>query len=585
MSTETHVFFRGKLPSKAAVSRAMKELGFPFSITPATGSLEAQKGFMPMKLRSEETGVEFDVFGDHAAVEEFADAGVDPSFERRASLRWGGDFQEAVAGMSVAAALAKLVGGVVYDEAEDRLLSVDDAIVVARRNLQTLLKPEDKKRPGTRPADLKRYLKPLLKQRNDLALVGRLLIIRPVRHLLRGAFFDRTGDKYEFEVLRCVKPLFSVWGTFHFGFCTDVHSSLVWRSWEPHFEALLFDALDEDVFQAVGKMTSLAQFGGDLGIGDLRHNDQFEVRVAALVLAGQRERAAELIEMELARTERVGHGYGHHLAGEQKALLERDVESLCAEFHARESRAAEVLKLGDAWEPAPFPAELPEPERERRCDDPPFLTKPWIPRPARLVEPPPDQVGEVRFAREVLWRKGGVVMFVALSREEAEEKHRTRQDYTLAARLPDGNLIVVRHRTGWSPHDPEQPGNPDYVPSRTFYLDAYGTRSRVLHANFSEPVAEPGPLKMWSVDVYEPVSQYNIWLAHNDTEARTKTIHDHRNSPRGYEERPMSDSDVALCVFPEPRFGDFNELWHRVETYLQNEGFGTLRDNFESWRA
>src|SRR4030095_11023608 len=103
MSMETHVFFRGKLPSKAALSRAMKELGFPFSITTATGSLEAQKGFLPMKLRGAETGVEFDVFGDRVAVEEFADAGVDASFERRASLRWGGDFEEAVAGMCVAA--------------------------------------------------------------------------------------------------------------------------------------------------------------------------------------------------------------------------------------------------------------------------------------------------------------------------------------------------------------------------------------------------------------------------------------------------------------------------------------------------
>ena len=31
MSTETHVFFRGKLPTKAALSRAMKELSFPFT--------------------------------------------------------------------------------------------------------------------------------------------------------------------------------------------------------------------------------------------------------------------------------------------------------------------------------------------------------------------------------------------------------------------------------------------------------------------------------------------------------------------------------------------------------------------------
>jgi hypothetical protein len=160
MSMETHVFFRGALPSKAAVTRAMKELGLPFSIAPPAGSLEAQSGFLPMKLRGKETGVEFDVYGDHAAVEEFADAGVDPGFERRASLRWGGDLQEAVAGMCIAAALAKLLDGVVFDEAEDRLLSVDDAIAVARQNLQALLPPEDQKRRGTRPADLKHYSSP-----------------------------------------------------------------------------------------------------------------------------------------------------------------------------------------------------------------------------------------------------------------------------------------------------------------------------------------------------------------------------------------------------------------------------------------
>jgi hypothetical protein len=580
MSMETHVFFRGKLPSKVALSRVIRELGFPFSITPASGSLEAQAGFMPMKLRGEETGVEFSVYDDHAAVEEFADAGVDPSFERRASLRWGGNFQEAVAGMCAAAALAKLVDGVVFDEAEDRLLSVDDAIALARQNLQTLQTPEDKKRPGTRPADLKRYLKPLLKQRSDLVLIGRLLIIRPVRHLLRGAFFDRTSDKYRFQVLRCVKPLFSVEDVFHFGFCSDIHP-LAWTVWEPHFEGLLFNALDEDVFQPVGKITSLAQFGGDLGIGDLGRNDQFEVRVAALALAGQRERAAELIEVELAQTEGKGYEHRHYVAGEQRALLERNVGLLCAELHSKERRAAEILKLGDAWKPAPFPVELPEIERTRRCDDPLFLTTPWISRPPRLVEQPPEKVGDVHFASCVLRRKGGVVMFLPLTRDEAEEKHRTRQDYVLATRLPDGHLLVVRHRTGWSPHDPDQPKNPDHVPTRTFHLEVHGARSRLLHADFSERVGKPGVIGMWSVDIYEPVAEYNKWHAWNEIKGRMKKISDGRDNSRGYEERPMSDSDVALCKFTEPRFGDFNDLWHRVETYLRNEGFGTLRDNFE----
>jgi hypothetical protein len=34
MSMETHVFFRGKPPSKAAPARAMKELGPPFPSRP-----------------------------------------------------------------------------------------------------------------------------------------------------------------------------------------------------------------------------------------------------------------------------------------------------------------------------------------------------------------------------------------------------------------------------------------------------------------------------------------------------------------------------------------------------------------------
>ena len=193
---ETHIFFRGKLPTRAALSRAMKELGFPFSISPSTGSLEQQSGFMQMKRRGEETGVEFDVYSDHAAVEEFADVGVDAGFERRASLRWGGDFQEAVAGMAAAAALAKLMNGVVFYEAEDKLLSADDAITLARKNLRELIKPEDAKHPGTRPADLKRYLKPLLKQRSDLVLIGRLLIIRPVRHIVRGSSVSLTSTSF-----------------------------------------------------------------------------------------------------------------------------------------------------------------------------------------------------------------------------------------------------------------------------------------------------------------------------------------------------------------------------------------------------
>src|SRR3954468_3828904 len=323
MSMETHVFFRGKLPTKSALSRAMKELGFPFSITPSTGSLEQQSGFMPMKRRGEETGVEFDVYSDHAAVEEFADVGVDVGFERRASLRWGGDLQEAVAGMSAAAALAKLMNGVVFDEAEDRLLSVDDAIAVARKNLQELIKPEEVKHPGTRPADLKRYLKPLLKQRSDLVLIGRLLLIRPVQHIVRGVFFDRTSDKYLFQLHVIVRLLVEPGERKFLRGEIDIDDC---RVWDPEFPALLFHVLEQDVFSRLANVRSLADVDRELG-NEWKIAD-FGATVTALLLAGQRERASELIDRCEAQTR--DNEYWQTWMRHQRALLDQDAASLGA---------------------------------------------------------------------------------------------------------------------------------------------------------------------------------------------------------------------------------------------------------------
>jgi hypothetical protein len=563
MSMETHVFFRGKLPGRAALARAMKELGFPFSITGATGSLERQSGFMPMKFRGEETGVELDVFGDHAAIEEFADVGVDRSFERRASFRWGGDFQEAVAGMCAAAALARLVDGVVFDEAENKLLSIDDAVALARRNLEVLAQPEAEKRPGTRPADIKRYLKPLLKERSDLALVGRHLIIRPVRHLLRGALLDRTSDKYEFRIWRYVTPLYDCPGIVGYG---DTVHEVIWQVWQPYFLPLLLDALAEDIFPAVGTMTSLADFARSL-----EGNERFtEARCTALLLAGDREGAAALV----AETEQTGTaGFWEDWARMQRERLEQDIGAVCAEFRSREAKTARALKLGDIWEPAPFPAEVSAADGTARCAEPRFVATPWIARPPGLLQEPPENPGEIRFAQERLWRNGRVIMLVALTREQAEERHRTRQHYALATRLPGGNLLVLIHHTGWSPHDPHQPKNPDYVPRRTFYLEVYGAMGR-LRTQFDGDFDRPDVLRMWSVSLYDRITGNNVWLSYNDLREGEKTIYDHRINPRGYTKRPVADADLALCEFAEPRFGDFNDLWQRVVRYLHNEGFG-----------
>ena len=70
---------------------------------------------------------------------------------------------------------------------------------------------------GHPPSDIKRYLRPLLQERDDLVLIGRLAFTRPVRHLIRGAFFDRTGDRIHLGLERSVKPLYHAPDEINFG--------------------------------------------------------------------------------------------------------------------------------------------------------------------------------------------------------------------------------------------------------------------------------------------------------------------------------------------------------------------------------
>ncbi len=86
---EIHVFFRGKLPTKPELARAMKELGAPITIPPPKDSLEKQSGFLPMRLRREEAGAEFDVFEGRANIADIMGdsvSEVEPGFDRCGKL-------------------------------------------------------------------------------------------------------------------------------------------------------------------------------------------------------------------------------------------------------------------------------------------------------------------------------------------------------------------------------------------------------------------------------------------------------------------------------------------------------------------
>ena len=571
MAEETHVLFRGKLPGKAALSRAMKELGFPFAIAPATGPLEGHGGYLPMKLRCEETGVEFDIFEGRDAVEELAGKGADARFERSANFRWGGDENEMLAGLCGAAALAKLVDGVVVGAMDGKLLSVEQATELARQTLQSVTPPPDNRRhklPGTRPADIRRYLKSLLNERDDLVLVGRHLFIRPIRHLMRGAFFHRTSDKFGFGVFRMVKPLYQPpdW--------IDYESGGVggdWRVWQPHFQPLLIKQLAEDAFARVGKITTLDDFAEHLSKNKSRsyaHSEQLE-RITALQLAGRADRAAAYVE-QLERNLKAD-GDRDYIRAYWKRVS--NVSALCERLRAKEAETAKAMKLKHIWEPSPFPVELPAAERTRVAE-PEFPALPWVAVALSppLMLPPPEHPGEVRFAKSLTEDDGKLMLIAPLTLTEAEERHREYEEYLLAARLPDGILAIIERITGW---DRLKPGAIAYL-QPTFHMRLSGFHHTVTAA-ISLHLGFPGMFRFWDIHVHDRASSSLLWNACFLLEYSTVTIGDsRRGEPREHTKSTITPAlrDAVLCQ--APAFGEYTELCERLRSVLQMTGYGQI---------
>jgi hypothetical protein len=562
MSMEMHVLFHGKLPSKAGLTRCFKELGFPLAFPRGSGALEQHEGgYLPMRLRSEESGVEFDLCDGREAIEEIAGKDVDRRFTRSANFRFGGDDGEFTVALCFAAALAKLKNGEIFDPQEGDLETIERTIDAARKQLATS-KPASKAR-GTRPAAIKHYLKPLLQMRSDLLLTGRLLLIRPVRHLLRGVCFEPSGDEYCLKLRRYLVPMFDI------GPPTPQmirHNSF--ETWQPHFEPLLMDHLAEEHFTEIGSITTLLEYAEAA-------RSVFPY-MTALVLAGRADKACEwLEERDLISKWRGGSGVARDFS-EHFEHVTKDIAATCAACRAKEAEWIKALKLEHAWEPTPFPVELPAAQRTTAIADPLFITNPWPARPEWLWQEVPQRPGEVRYAKNWLCRGKEVLLLVALTAAEAEERHREGETYVLAARLPDGLLLLVSPRSVYDRHDSEP--SRDSVSYLIFLVS--DSREVLACAKFDSStrsvtmdditVQERGGLATsgtpslgWSWTYYRSDGQMRL----KDGRGDDGTIHS---------KWPITPAELELRTIRDVRFGEYLMFAERLRSVLLSRGYGEL---------
>jgi hypothetical protein len=539
MALELHVFFAGGLPSKASLSTTMRQLGLPLNIARANGRLAQHTGFLPIKWRGDEIGVEFDTRHGRQAVEEIAGAkiAVDVRFDRSANMRWGGDENEMLAAQCVAAALAKLTRGVVFDAEAGRLLSVDEAISAARSTLASLTPKEGiPRKPGTRPADIKRYLTPLLKQRDDLVLRGRLLLIRPVRHVLRGLFFDRTSSRTGFKIYEFV-GLLGVGVPLVHGrsFYEDVA--------EPYFQPWLLEKV-RDVLERISQVSDLSALPDYVAECWDGTPGEFEQRWRAYALAGERENA----ETFLAG---LSPGWSDYVERARESLA-RDDASFCAEHHAAQETAARALKLEDAWQPTPFPMELPTNRRAAETSEPRFDMKPWAERPHWLLGEPPVKAGEVAFARRAVMLGGRLQMLVPLTRNEAEAAWENFEDFNVFVRSLAGTPLTLL----------DDGSHRRYHDESRYTLWVYG--DRLLIAGFRSMPGRPGWLWLYGITIEGEATTMRFSM---DAEKGDTAI-----NRRTYECRTLTGAEMAACQFPKPAFGKCAEFLSSVNAFLELHG-------------
>jgi len=568
MSMEIHVFFHGTLPGTAALTRALKDLGFAISIAPPHYSLEGKRGYRPMRFRGYDTGVEFyiddgrNVIEDGLAPEIITK--IDPLFDRCASFRWGGAEDEMMCGVCCAAALATLVNGVVYEEQDGELWSIDQSVNEARKIFESTAKRLEVKR-GTRTADIKQYLKSLLKERSDLALVGRDLLIRPVRHLIRGALLDRTSNKYRFNVYRYIAPLHHAHSL---EFSVELRNPDFYV-WQPHFEPLLIDRLRDEVFEQLGQVTTLEGFVDSIAEQPIRPRNRFPEVVTCLVLAGARDRAAEVVRM-IGNDDRYDLEDTRERVRERWEFLSRDIETVCAHYHAKEAEIVKEMKLEHIWEPSPFPVERPIGQRAGRTAEPIFSTSPWSDPPPTLFQELPEKAGEIRFANGTFDRNNSVVLLAPIARDEAEERHRNLQAYVLAAALSEDVTLVLKHESDWHRNDPEPWPYYRNGPPIDIFVELHSP-SLIIVGHAHQDSDNRGVFHLQSVRIRERGANESIWYlyVHEDH----ISVCDLRRGTEVYSDLLLTASARQLLTCETPGFGEYADLVARIHTLLQHAGY------------
>ena len=219
----------------------------------------------------------------------------------------------------------------------------------------------------TTVAQVGQAVQPLLQRNPDLALVGRLLVIKPVHHILHGVDVDRSLDPKLFV------PTWSVIFLFepreHFGYRWGervYHPSGIWDVTDPDLPALMCEAIENQALhpmRSIKTIDDFVRFTSKERFPDT-HLDLYEL-TKIFVDVARGHLAAARSGCDYLTTDRARRWYLPDMQERYDRVMQElcpliaanDRTGLARLLHSYEAQSVKNLKLEKFWEPTPFPIE------------------------------------------------------------------------------------------------------------------------------------------------------------------------------------------------------------------------------------
>lgn len=219
----------------------------------------------------------------------------------------------------------------------------------------------------TTVAQVRQVAQPLLKRNPDLVLVGRLVVIKPVHHILHGVYIDRSIDRLTFVPTWSVIFMFEPRKDFGYRWGARVCGpSGGWNITDPDLPALMCEAIESEALppmRSIKTLDDFVRFTSKERFPDT-YLDLYEMsKVFVDVARGDLKVARSICEyMATDEAQRrylpdMQERYDRVTKELCPLIAANDRPGLAQLLHSYEAQSVKNLKLEKFWEPTPFPIE------------------------------------------------------------------------------------------------------------------------------------------------------------------------------------------------------------------------------------